>query len=69
VISVHAFKRWDHAKAGYCFPKFKATEAAIKARRGVIISGTEEKIAADQLDWQGRYDPRQRKGISYGQFV
>jgi hypothetical protein len=69
MISVHSFKRWDHAKGEYYFPKFKATEAAIKARRGVIIPETEEKITADLLDWQGRYDASRRKGVSHGQFV
>jgi len=57
MISVHSFKQWNHEKAEYRFPKFKTTEAGIRARRGVIILGTEEKVTADQLDWQGRYDP------------
>lgn len=69
MISVHSFKRWDHAKAEYYFPKFKTTEAGIKARRGVLIVDTEEKISADRLDWQGRYFPAGRKGTSYGRFT
>ncbi len=57
MISVHAFKRWNHQKAEYQFPKFKRTAEAIKACRGVLISDTEEKVEAHKLDWQGRYDP------------
>ncbi len=57
MIIVHAFKRWNYQKAEYDFPKFKATADAIKARRGVIIPETEEKVSADKLDWQGRYEP------------
>ncbi len=57
MIIVHAYKRWNHTKAEYDFPKFKRTAEAIKARQCVIISDTEEKVAAHQLDFQGRYDP------------
>jgi hypothetical protein len=69
MISVHSYKRWDHAKAGYYFPKAKSTEAAIKACGGVIIPETEEKVAPHKVDRLGRYNPMQRKGISHGQFV
>ncbi len=57
MIIVHAFKRWNHTKAEYDFPKFKRTAEAIKARQFVIIPDTEEKVAAHMLDFQGRYDP------------
>jgi hypothetical protein len=57
MISVHAFKRWNHTKAEYDFPKFKRTAESIKARQCVIIPDTEEKVSAHMLDFQGRYDP------------
>jgi hypothetical protein len=57
MISVHAFKRWNHKKAEYDFPKFKRTADAIRACGGVIIPETEEKVASDKVDWSGRYDP------------
>lgn len=60
MIKVHSFKRWNHEKAEYSYPKLKRTEAAIKARGGVIIPETEEKITSDKLDCRGRYDPRRR---------
>ncbi len=61
MVSVHSYKRWDHTKAEYYFPKTKGTEAAIKACGGVIIIGTEEKVAPHQLDRRGQYDPAGRK--------
>jgi hypothetical protein len=57
MISVYAFKQWNHQKAEYDFPKFKGTAEVIKARQGVIIPETEEKVTPDKLDWRGRYDP------------
>jgi hypothetical protein len=63
MIKVHAFKRWNHEKAQYYFPKLKGTEAAIKACGGVIIPETEEKISPDKLDRRGRYDPQLRLQI------
>ena len=61
VVSVHAFKQWNHKKADYDFPKFKKTSDAIKACHGVIIPNTEEKVTPDKVDWLGRYDPAQSK--------
>ena len=60
MISVHSYKRWDHTKAEYYFPKVKRTEAAIRACGGVLILGTEEKVARSQLDPRGQCDPAQK---------
>lgn len=57
MIGVHSYKRWDHEKAEYYFPKVKRTEAAIKACGGVIIPGTEQRVTSEKLDLRGRYDP------------
>ncbi len=62
MVSVHAFKRWNHQKAEYHYPSVKMTEDGIKACRGVIIPETEEKVHRSQLDFIGRYVPE--KGLA-----
>jgi len=54
---VHSYKRWNHGKAEYHFPKVKGTEAAIRARAGIVIPGTGERVSSEKLDWRGLYDP------------
>ena len=58
MISVHGFKRWNHDRAEYDYPKCKKTADGIRACHGVMIPRTEEWIDQYKLDWQGRYDPK-----------
>ncbi|MGB7125830.1 MAG: hypothetical protein WBD42_03250 [Methylovirgula sp.] len=62
MVSVHAFKRWNHQKGEYHYPSVKMTEDGIKACRGVIIPDTEEKVHRSHLDFVGRYVPE--KGLA-----
>jgi hypothetical protein len=66
MVSVHAFKRWNHKNGEYHYPSVKMTEDAIKACRGVIIPDTEEKVHRSQLDFIGRYVPEKALAMPRG---